>query len=100
MYKSEADIAETAIAEFMKNKEIESFGYSLHDLRKHYEDDRESFEKIGIKDFHQYMQHLISKGEGSMNKVFKDKLAEIMEYMQDLKVKLDKTAPEPEKHRY
>ena len=103
LYKSEAQVVEYALGEFMKQKEIESFGYSVHDLRKHYEDDIETFEKLGIKDFHQYMEYLVAKGEGNMNKIFQDKLEEIKENMEDQKSeinKIKKSLPEPEKHRY
>jgi len=103
LYKSEAQVVEYALADYMQQKEIEAFGYSVHDLRKHYEDDIETFEKLGIKDFHQYMEYLVAKGEGNMNKVFQDKLEEIKEYMQDCKIELEKRIkrlPEPEKKRY
>jgi len=84
-----SDLASEAIEDYMKKVDAENLTSMIRMLRDDYSDKMDAFTTLGIKNFDEYMRHIIFKTEGNMNKILSDKIDEITQYIQDTRKRQD-----------
>jgi len=100
MYKSNSEIVEKALEEFMYAKIQGHYHDTIMKLTHLYHANREDYVKLGLHSLEQFMDWLVAKGEGNLNLMFSEQLKAIKDEMDQTKKALDRLEKNKTLKRY